>query len=151
MGKCEHTERVGAYHDGELGGDALRAFEEHLSRCGDCARELATLRRLSALLSGVDIPDAPAPLLQRLGREAVAAPERVVMRMMEVLTAAAAVIFIVCCGWVWGGMREGLENGGTPAAWERAAVTGPLETAANETDEVALWIVADLSLENGHD
>jgi anti-sigma factor RsiW len=150
MDGCGYTEKIGAYHDGELSDGDARAFEEHLAHCEDCARGLQALRSLSALLGAVEIPDAPAWLLERVRREAVGAGERVVMRMMEVLTAAAAVIFIVCCGWVWGGGQSS-DTTTAPAAWEQAAITGPLDSSTSATDEVALWIVADLSLENGHD
>src|SRR5262249_13702968 len=43
-------EEIAAYLDGELDGDALNSFEEHVGQCGDCAAELRSQRQLLCTL-----------------------------------------------------------------------------------------------------
>src|SRR5262249_1026129 len=47
--KC-HLEEVAAYLDGEMNGDALEDFEEHLKAGAECAGELRTQRQLLCTL-----------------------------------------------------------------------------------------------------
>ncbi len=53
---------LGAYHDGELGGDALTTLEAHLADCPRCRRELRELDRLDGALGA--LPEVePSPQL----------------------------------------------------------------------------------------
>jgi hypothetical protein len=49
-----------AWLDGELGGDAARAVEEHVTSCAACRRERALLEATGALLGAA--PAGPGPL-----------------------------------------------------------------------------------------
>jgi len=151
MRACEHGQQVSAYHDGELSPESARAFEAHLSRCAVCARELAELRRLSAFLMDARVPSVPRALLVRLHRQAVPVPEKDIARMAGTLAAAAAVIFLVCCSWVWQTVGPSAGPSISVDAWEWTAVAPGPETPAGDAQQVAEWIVADLSLGNGHD
>ena len=54
----EHvTEKLMAYHDGELGGHALIEVESHLTRCGSCQAELQEIQAMSTVLQAY--PPAP--------------------------------------------------------------------------------------------
>ena len=150
MDTCERTRQVSAYHDGELPLEERRALEAHLSHCPVCAEELQQLRGISRFLAGARLPDAPAELLQRL-HDAPRVRERVVTRMAEVLMAAAAVVLVVCAGWIFATLSEGGATTAASDSWEVTAITLNADTTSSETQDVAQWIVDDLSSENGHD
>ena len=58
--------RLSAYLDRELGGDELLQMRAHLSTCRDCRSEAEGLRSLKALLGGIQCPEPPADLAERL-------------------------------------------------------------------------------------
>lgn len=58
--------RLSAYLDRELGGDELLQMRAHLSTCRDCRAEVEGLRSLKALLGGIQCPEPPADLAERL-------------------------------------------------------------------------------------
>jgi len=151
MCACEHIRQVGAYHDGEMGSEESRLFEAHLARCAVCGSELKELRRLSQFLAGARIPDAPAEVIERLHKAPGAVRERVALRLAEWLTAAAAAVLLVCAVWMWSGPARGEEIATAPNPWELAAVMPAVEMPWSESQQIAQWIVEDLSLENGHD
>jgi ABC-type glycerol-3-phosphate transport system substrate-binding protein len=101
-------------------------------------------------LAGARVPDAPAELLQRL-HDTPRVRERVVIRMAEVLMAAAAVVLVACAGWIFATLSEGGATTTTSDSWEVTAITLNADTTSSETQDVAQWIVDDLSSENGHD
>ena len=151
MCACEHIRQVGAYHDGELGPEESRLFEAHLARCAVCGGELKELRRLSRFLAGARIPDAPAEVIERLHEAPGAVRERVTLRLAEWLTAAAAVVLLVCAVWMWSGRASNKETATAPDSWELAAVMPPVEMLWSDTQRISQWIVEDLSLENGNE
>jgi len=150
MCSVKHSREVNAYHDGELPPEDARRLEAHLAQCAVCARELGELRSLSRVLSDVPMPDAPAKVIERLYDTVAAAREVAVVRLAESLIAAAAAILIVCAAWIWG-VGGGSESRVAAAnTWEWAAVTPHVETSS-DTQQIAQWIVDDLSLERRHD
>lgn len=151
MDTCDRTRQVSAYHDGELPLEERRALEAHLAHCPVCIEELQQLRGISRFLAGARVPDAPAELLQRL-HDTPRVRERVVIRMAEVLMAAAAVILVVCAAWTFAGFGLGAPRTTVAAPWEETALTLG-DTSTSEPQEVAQaqWIVEDLSSEKGHD
>ena len=151
MPTCEHSLKVGAFHDGELSGEERRAFQAHLPACPACALDLKQLEALSRGLAGMRIPQAPPGLAERLYGTVGAARERVIIRMAEVLTAAAAAVLVVCGGLLWRDLGAGGAYVAAAPPWERAAVTLSVEPSASEPHQIAQWIVEDLSSENGHD
>jgi len=58
--------RLSAYLDRELGGDELLQMRAHMSTCRDCRCEAEGLRALKSLLGGIECPEPPADLSQRL-------------------------------------------------------------------------------------
>jgi anti-sigma factor RsiW len=58
--------RLSAYLDRELGGDELLQMRAHMSVCGECHCEAEGLRALKSLLGGIQCPEPPVDLPQRL-------------------------------------------------------------------------------------
>lgn len=101
MDACAYSAELSAYHDGELDGDQLAAFEQHLRACPACQAELAQVRRISALLAAT-----PKPLLSGAARQdlyalAPAAGEGMYLRIAEWTTALAASLLLAVAGWMF--------------------------------------------------
>jgi anti-sigma factor RsiW len=117
---CEYGPLLSLLHDGELPAERSREVLEHVRTCPACAAELEALRRMSGVFSTASLPPAP-PSLKRLMPRAVR-PRRWGLRMgpqpppedealveesfreprhlriLRVLTAIAAVVFLVALG-----------------------------------------------------
>jgi anti-sigma factor RsiW len=152
MCSAKNGRQVNAYHDGALPPEDARRLEAHLAQCPVCAQELKELRSLSRFLRDARLPDVPDKVVKRLhGTVAFSstAREDVVVTLAMRLTAAAAAILIVCAAWIWGVSRAS-EPHAAANTWELAAVTLRAYTTT-DTQQIAEWIVDDLSLENSHD
>ena len=151
MSACKHIWEVGVYHDGELPPEAARRLEAHLVQCALCAQELRELRSLSRVLKSAALPDAPAKVIERLHQKVAATGEAAVITLVERLTAAAAAILIaVCAAWMWSVFRGSESSAAAAKSWEWAAVT-LREEASGDTQQIAQWIVDNLSREKQHD
>ena len=137
MSDCERIRRAGAYHDDELSLEARRDFEAHLAQCKACAAELRQLRGIV--------------VRRRLYASANRVPERVALTLARQLTAAAAVVLIVCSGFVGIGLGRNETPAQMPNSWELAAVQPNDEITLGDSQQLAQWIMRDLSVENGHD
>ena len=117
---CEYGPLLSLLHDGELPAERSRDVLEHVRTCAACTAELEALRRMSGVFSTASLPPAP-PSLKRLKPRA-ARPRRWGMpmgpqppredealaeetfreprhlRIVRVLTAIAAVVFLVALG-----------------------------------------------------
>jgi anti-sigma factor RsiW len=117
---CEYGPLLSLLHDGELPAERSREVLEHVRTCPACAAELEALRRMSGVFATASLPPAP-PSLERLKPRA-ARPRRWGMRMgpqpprqdeegveemfreprhlrvVRVLTAIAAVVFLIALG-----------------------------------------------------
>ena len=151
MGVCGHLQKVGVYHDGELDAADHAQFERHLSGCQACAKELRETQALSRLLAAAAPPDVPRDVLERLRGHAAVVREGVVVSLAQRLIALAAGILIVCAAWALSARGDAELPTADMASWERAATTLRAESPAADVQQVAQWIVSDLSLENGHD
>jgi len=151
MSDCEDLRQLSAYHDGELPPEERRRLEAHLTRCEACARELRSLRRLSQALAEAPIPELSPEALERLGAVAEAVRERVVLKLTTRLAAVAASVLVACAVWLSAGGDVQRITYTRLEPWERAAVTLSDQPSTTEVQQVAQWVVDDLSLENGHD
>ncbi|MGD2174591.1 MAG: zf-HC2 domain-containing protein [Candidatus Brocadiaceae bacterium] len=150
MAECTYRKRLMAYHDGELTPERRRELEEHLKDCPACAAELEELRTLSGVLGEAEAPTMPEGMVERLRGAVPAARERTIVRLCRAVSLAAAVLLVVCGGWVWYETAEGRAALAAPPAWEVAAVTLDNDVAgAGPGETFALWAVNDLSRENG--
>jgi len=151
MSDCEYIRLADAYYDAELSPEERRRFEAHLATCDACAYELQELERVSRLMVNAPIPEMPPDVLRRLHQSAATVRERMVVTLTKKLTAAAAAIIVICAG-LWAiGFVEREEPLEMLTSWELVAVRLDAETVGSDAQQMATWVVTDLSLENGHD
>ena len=152
MNECEHTDRLSAYHDGELDPATRAEVQRHLAQCPPCAAELARLVRLSGALAGLGNPTIDPRAMQRLHQrlDVLPLPSLAIGRLAAALTAVAASILLACGAWLWASSSPA----GTASmpVWETAVLQKPAEPApSGSEDRLAVWIVQDLSREGGND
>jgi len=151
MMRCPQAQRIIAYHDGELGEASRVAVEEHLRGCPLCAAELARLKKMSDLIRAHGGAEMPRQALDRLHRSLDLGPKITVLHVAEVFVAAAALILLVSSVWLWRISAVRDATGQIPL-WETAAVAAQDTSAmATQEQQLAQWIVQDLSGKNGHD
>ena len=122
----------------------------HLAQCERCGAELERLKKLSRLFGESALPEIPPATLRRLHRSVAEVERRVVVTLAKRLTAAAAVLLILCGGWAW--LGPGSDQAvAAPSAWELAAVGLEDDDAPQAADPFAQWLVGDLTLENGNE
>lgn len=161
MNDCTFQPRLSAYYDGELAEAQRTVIENHLSTCPACAAELASYKKLSAVL-GRQMPNSlPDETIEHLRtgfrksaqqhwwRAASAQFERTVRRV----TAVAAVILAgASAAWILlpakpasgAGANEVIVDSlaaGTDSVSSGVTVSSP----GSEERQLARWIVADLS------
>lgn len=151
MNDCEKLAQVGAYHDGELAPATRAEMARHLAACPACAAELARLARLSDLLHAADpATDLSPALLARLHRSVDLQPRLAVLHLAEAFAAVAAVILVFAGVCLW-------RLAPTPATsqqiplWEAAAVAPRDPSGVAVQEQLAQWIVKDLSGNSDHD
>ncbi len=137
MASCENQRRISAYHDGELPPAEAAELERHLVRCDACAEELRKLCAMSHLLSSaIDVRQVPAEAMDRWRGSLRPGRDRVILRMTEMLSAAAAAVLLVCMTMLW---QQWSAAPAGPArqqsAWEAVAVrtaSAPVRTLAGQ-------------------
>ena len=157
MNDCEQTERVGAYHDGEMGPAERAAMERHVGACRACAAELARVRALSALL-GQAAPggqgaeaEVSARGMRRFHAAAARAAGGPTWGLLRAMTGVAAAILLGCAAGLWAMSRAG-GAGEAPAEWEISMMQRPGDAqAGGEDDQPAAWVAEELSRENAHE
>ena len=147
MNECNRAEMLGAYHDGELSGAARAGMEQHLRQCPACAAELQGLRKLSQLLSTAAPAKMSPDVLRRLHERVETIPLAGLWRVAEIWGAIAASILLVCCIWL---VKTKSTVDAIPV-WETVALVRQELPSATPEDQLAQWIVQDLSGRNGND
>lgn len=135
MESCENQRQLSAYHDGELSAALSAELENHLRQCPACREELRQLRKMSAWLASAIDEQAPTEAMARWKRSAQPARDRAVLRMTEMLSAAAAAILLVCSTMLWQHYSKPAGSAGRTAAWESVAArttSGPAVALAGE-------------------
>jgi len=150
MNECEQAERLSAYHDGELSGAARTEVEQHLRRCPACAAELNRLGRLSQLFSAAAEPRVPPEVLERLHAAVDVLPLAEIGRLARIVAAIAAAILLVSSVWLLRAGGAGEPKDQIPV-WETVAVVRQEVPVSAPEEQLAQWIVQDLSRKNGHD
>lgn len=125
---CECFSKVGPYLDKEMPAAQRQEFESHLKSCSECKQELSRLQRLSTFIS---VAAAPAVNPQQLFWKARNNRQGLI-RFAEMLTAAAAVIILVCGIWL---LKSNAPTNAATANWQRAVVTQQFEAPQNESDD----------------
>jgi len=150
MTECKQSQAVSAYYDGELPEPSRAALEEHLSGCPLCAAELARLEKMSQLIRARDRVEMPREVLDRLHRSVDLQPKIAVLHVAEVFAAVAASILLVSTVWLWR-ISTARDAAGQIPLWETAAVASQDPSGVAAHEQLAQWIVQDLSRKNGHD
>lgn len=139
---CDRTHQVSAYHDGELAAGAVAELERHLPACEACRDELASLRRLSAMVQSAAMDEPAFGSLQRWMRSSPrAAIDHSVRRLAGWMTAAAATVFVTATLSL---MMRSAEATPVLGEWELAMVN-PGSEPASQTVLLAQWMADDLS------
>ncbi|HOV24964.1 MAG TPA: zf-HC2 domain-containing protein [Pseudobacteroides sp.] len=121
MKKCEDIrELISEYIDGDMSGDLLSEFEEHISSCEDCRNELNDVKSIIAMLN--DTPDEDLPLNfkdelhERLLEEKAKKKNvisLVIAKYSHVFASAAGLLIIFTIWMVYNnniGLKEGSPN-----------------------------------------
>ena len=136
MASCEHERQLSAYHDGELPAAEAAGLERHLAGCEACAAELRKLRAMSRLLSSaIEAQPVPPEAMDRWRRSVRPGRDRVILRMTEMLSAAAAAILLVCSAMLWQQYNSAARPARQSSAWESVAVrttSAPIRTLAGQ-------------------
>jgi anti-sigma factor RsiW len=143
MNECEQSEKISAYHDGELPAALRQEIERHLEQCLRCQAELEELRELSASVRALPMPQASPVVLARLHRQVDQLTARSIYRLMEAGAAVAAAVLVIC---VVALSRQGPVPSPAPAPWEAQATYGASVDLASGGPETVLagWTVQDL-------
>lgn len=140
-----NNERINRYLDGELGPAERAQFEEHLSSCAACQRELAQTRALFAVLDGLQA--APAPI--DLRAEVLAGlPQRQTATLGRWMLAAQALATLLLLALAWPTLQSWYEQ--QLAAWFAPGWLADLagEAAAWGSDTWD-WLTSMLALDIG--
>ena len=144
MNECEQSERLSAYHDGEMPSVAREEMESHLRQCPRCAAELVRIKKLSALLSGMGEGQLSRSSLEGMHRRVDKMASRGIVRLAEAFSAVAAMIVVAC---VIGLARQAPAQASTAATdiWEtQVLVQQTPESAAAGSDDLP----SDVMLQN---
>ncbi len=85
MNECPFRIRTQAYLDGDLPAAEVRAYQAHLAGCAVCGAELASYRRVFALLEAVPLDEPRAELTERVLAQVL--PSRIRQRREQRLRA----------------------------------------------------------------
>ena len=149
---CNEQLPLDAFADGQLPPDDARRVEAHLAICVACAREVARLRKLSAVFAGYR-PTLSPDALARL-HDAVAQSWDVgVLRIARRISAVAASVVLFGSLYLTFFQADQATAGAVPT-WEQAAISASMPAAesadpADQHVQLAQWIVSDLSAAAG--
>lgn len=157
MPDCTFACRIDAYYDGELDGEALAIFEEHLAHCVHCREELESLRNLTRRFSATPTSELNGSELSRLYDTATKPAERPQIGFAVGLLAMAASLLVVGTAWLMEIPRVAPAAAPTVAVreipdWEQFAMGGPVTPAPGLDDRTAVaendladWMLSGLS------
>ena len=143
MNVCQQSEKLSAYHDGEMTAASRQEMERHLGQCPRCQTELEELRTLSNSFGALPTPQASPAVLARMHRQVDQLAARSIYHMMEAGAAAAAAVLIFCMVAL---LRQAPSPAAAPAPWEAQAAYGSSVDLASGGSEAVLagWTVQDL-------
>jgi anti-sigma factor RsiW len=119
---CAFFNKAGPYLDCELPPAERDTFELHVKGCSECAQEMQRLQRMSQFFVAAGVPE--------MNIQKIWSPRRSnqgLLRLAEVMMAAAAVIIVICTvGLIRNDTRRS-ETAAVPT-WERLAVSQQIDT-----------------------
>lgn len=99
MTSCDR-QLLGAYHDGELPEDQRAAVEQHVRDCPACTDELRLIQQAAAVFTQHAFDDLTDEELARVHEALDQSESQPLLKLVKVLTVAAASILIVSCAWL---------------------------------------------------
>jgi anti-sigma factor RsiW len=149
MSSCEYTNRIEAYHDGEVVGDARAAIEAHLLSCNGCSAELARLDALSSLLAKSIQPKLSQMSLHRLHRQVDAAMDSGLLRLGWTMSGIAAGLLLVASVWMTR-VKPAAPTEAAAPPWVGVSLVADTDPNVREAaaTPAAQWYLADASTRN---
>ena len=149
MNRCDFSEQLGPYVDGELDASRRAALEAHLPACPPCAQDLAELRSLkqlfSAAASGAGAFAFPGAVRRRLHEHVDSLSDLGLLRIGRTLSGIAACFLVAGAVWLTSPARRPVQ--GPMAAWEASALLMPVAAEPSSAEDLASpeWVLQDLS------
>jgi anti-sigma factor RsiW len=147
MSQCDQS-ILNAYVDGELDARVRERIERHLFDCPACAREVASLRELSALFRTEPFEDITPAELSRVHHAIEDDADAPIFRLGGVVGLIAASILIIAAAWIMELPGQKAPNrlhshttaSARPASWETVAMTLRVEPPfpAQDADRIEL-------------
>ena len=152
MNECQQSEKVSAYHDGELSPASAADMKRHLAACPQCSAELERIRELSTGFAAMPAPQVPPHVVARLHARVDQLAARSVFRFAEGCAAIAAAVLIACTVGLFK-QSAPVQPAASLPVWEAPAAIGEnVELVSGGADEVlAGWTVLDLSGKGEHE
>jgi anti-sigma factor RsiW len=124
---CSISNRLSAYHDGELDAASRVEVERHLSQCPACAVELAELKAMSNWFEESQRPRLSQIALYRIHGQADWVVRKDLLRFARTVQAIAACVLVAASiGLMWShGSASGLEATGFEATGAQAVQAAP--------------------------
>jgi anti-sigma factor ChrR (cupin superfamily) len=97
---CPSHEQLSAFHDGQVDEETRYQIELHVALCGDCRKELAAMKSMSAMFAAAEFPRLSQISLHRLHRRVDAARDQGLIRAALAVCAMAACVLIVSSIWL---------------------------------------------------
>lgn len=149
MISCPQSNRLSAYHDGELDAEARASVEAHLAQCPACAAELADMAAMSNLFATAQRPGLSQIAAYRLGNRVRELFSDDMLRVARRLRAIAACVLVVCSIWLLRSSNSRpsvTQVAPSTPPWIDVAVATSAETnSLDATTPAAAWYVADFS------
>ena len=144
---CDWSNRLSAYHDGELSEADAASVESHLATCQICRYELGQYRQMALMLNRADIPELSAKALAGMKQQIDWEGNLVILRFARRMTGIAAAVLLAGTFWLVSANSSG---GAAPSQvhdWEAAAVSPNADAMQQNPGDVQLaeWIETDLS------
>jgi anti-sigma factor RsiW len=141
---CPTTEKLDAFHDGELDEASRAGVERHLAECAECAAELARLREISRLFDASPVAHLSQMSLHRLHRRTDEAMEEGLLRIMRALSAVAACLLVAGSALLLKTRESTTVEVARPVAppWADVVETSDTSSGAYSTPAAA-WYLAD--------
>ena len=149
---CEREAQVQAYYDDELPGELRSAVEAHLRECSDCTALLLELRTLTNSVRAAERAAMPTDAMKRLEQVWWRKRDRGVLRLAEVLTAAAAAVIFATLYFSSDRRDSAADPSPRAVAWQTEALMPPPASRDDNVAEVvavAEWMANDLASDLG--
>jgi anti-sigma factor RsiW len=146
MNTCAFNTNLHAYHDGELAGEELALFEQHLNTCDACSQQLRQLQAMSDLFAAAPQVTLSQIAMHRLHRRIDAGADQGLLRLGWTMSAIAASLLLVASVWLTR-MSNPTTTPEAAPPWVGVPVVAQTDPAYREiaATPAAQWYLADAS------